>query len=144
MADRQAAWGIDIGQAGLKAVRRLKYAEAAGQVMAVAFDYVPHAKILSQPDAKPDELIAQALQTFLSRNQVKGDAIVVSVPGQTALARFISLPPVDQNQNPRDCEVRSQATNPLRAGRRDLGHTGAWQRRIGGRPDSRPEVGLFA
>ncbi len=66
--------------------------------MAVAFDYVPHAKILSQPDAKPDELIAQALQTFLSRNQVKGDAIVVSVPGQTALARFISLPPVDQTK----------------------------------------------
>ncbi len=30
MADRQAAWGIDIGQAGLKAVR-LKYAEAAGR-----------------------------------------------------------------------------------------------------------------
>jgi type IV pilus assembly protein PilM len=97
MADRQASWGIDIGQAGLKAVR-LKYAEAAGQVMAVAFDYVPHAKILSQPDAKPDELIAQALQTFLSRNQVKGDSITVSVPGQTALARFISLPPVDQTK----------------------------------------------
>ena len=94
MADVQAAWGIDIGQAGLKAIR-LKYAEAAGQVMAVAFDYVPHPKILSQPDANPEELITQALQTFLSRNQVKGDAIAISVPGQSALSRFIPLPPVD-------------------------------------------------
>ena len=97
MAESQSAWGIDIGQAGLKAVR-LKYAEAAGQVMAVAFDYVPHAKILSQPDANPEELIAEALRTFLSRNQVKGDVVAISVPGQTALSRFISLPPVDQGK----------------------------------------------
>ena len=39
MADTQAVWGIDIGQAGLKAIR-LRYAEAAGQVIAVAFDYI--------------------------------------------------------------------------------------------------------
>ena len=50
MAETRAVWGIDIGQAGLKAVR-LRYAEAAGQVLAVAFDYVPHPKLLSQPDA---------------------------------------------------------------------------------------------
>jgi len=97
MAESRAAWGIDIGQAGLKAIR-LKYAEAAGQVMAVAYDYVPHAKILSQPDANPEELIDHALQTFLSRNQVKGDIVAVSVPGQTALSRFIALPPVDESK----------------------------------------------
>ena len=54
MAEGRGAWGIDIGQAGLKAIR-LRYADAAEQAIAVAFDYVPHPKILSHPDAVPDE-----------------------------------------------------------------------------------------
>lgn len=97
MAETRGVWGIDIGQAGLKAIR-LRYAEAAQQALAVAFDYVPHPKILSQPDAVPDELIAQALQTFLSRNDLKGDVVCISVPGQSALARFIQLPPVEEGK----------------------------------------------
>ncbi|MFK7779118.1 MAG: type IV pilus assembly protein PilM [Gimesia sp.] len=97
MAENQAVWGIEIGQAGLKAIR-LRYAEAADQVIAVAFDYIPHPKILSQPDAVPDELISQALETFLSRNEISGDLISISVPGQTSLARFIQLPPVQSNR----------------------------------------------
>ena len=94
MAENQGFWGIDIGQAGLKAIR-LRHAEAAGQAIAVAFDYVPHPKLLSQPDAVPGELIRQALERFLSRNDVHGDLVAISVPGQTALARFIQLPPVE-------------------------------------------------
>jgi type IV pilus assembly protein PilM len=94
MADAQAAWGIEIGQAGLKAIK-LRYAEAANQVVAVAFDYVPHPKLLSQPDAVPDELIKQALDTFLSRNPIGSDLVAISLPGQTALAKFIQLPPVE-------------------------------------------------
>lgn len=97
MADAQAAWGIEIGQAGLKALK-LRYAEAAQQVVAVAFDYVPHPKLLSQPDAVPDELIKQALETFLSRNQVAGDLVSISLPGQTALAKFIQLPPIESSR----------------------------------------------
>ena len=97
MADAQAAWGIEIGQAGLKAIK-LRYAEAAHQVVAVAFDYVPHPKLLSQPDAVPDELIKQALETFLSRNQVAGDLVSISLPGQTALAKFIQLPPIEASR----------------------------------------------
>jgi len=97
MAENQSVWGIDIGQAGLKAMR-LRYAEAANQVIAVAFDYIPHAKILSQPDAVPDELIQTAISTFLSRNETKGDLIAISVPGQSALTRFIQLPPVESSR----------------------------------------------
>ena len=97
MADAQAAWGIEIGQAGLKAIK-LRYAEAAQQVVAVAFDYVPHPKLLSQPDAVPDELIKQALETFLSRNPVAGDLVSISLPGQTALAKFIQLPPIEASR----------------------------------------------
>ncbi len=97
MAESRGVWGIDIGLAGLKAIR-LVYAEGAKQVLATAFDFVPHPKILSQPDANPEELIAQALDTFLSRNNLQGDAVAIGVPGQTALARFIQLPPVESSK----------------------------------------------
>jgi type IV pilus assembly protein PilM len=112
MAENQAVWGIEIGQAGLKAIR-LRYAEAADQVIAVAFDYVPHPKILSQPDAVPDELISQALDTFLSRNEIKGDVIAISVPGQTSLARFIQLPPVQSNRVPEIVKYEAKQQIPF-------------------------------
>lgn len=112
MAENQAVWGIEIGQAGLKAIR-LRYAEAADQVIAVAFDYIPHPKILSQPDAVPDELISQALETFLSRNEIKGDLIAISVPGQTSLARFIQLPPVQSNRVPEIVKYEAKQQIPF-------------------------------
>jgi type IV pilus assembly protein PilM len=97
MAEMPAVWGIEIGQAGLKAIR-LRRVEGVDQVVAAAFDYVPHPKLLSQPDAVPDELIRQALDTFLSRNQIGNDLVAISLPGQTALAKFIQLPPVEQGR----------------------------------------------
>ena len=97
IAENRAVWGIDIGQAGLKAIR-LKYAEQAGQVLAVAFDYIPHPKILSQPDAITKDLIRKSLETFLSRNDVRGDLVSISLPGHSALARFIQLPPVESSK----------------------------------------------
>ncbi|QDT42725.1 Competence protein A [Gimesia alba] len=112
MAENQAVWGIEIGQAGLKAIR-LRYAEAADQVIAVAFDYIPHPKILSQPDADPDELISQALDTFLSRNETKGDLIAISVPGQTSLARFIQLPPVQSSRVPEIVKYEAKQQIPF-------------------------------
>lgn len=112
MAENQGVWGVEIGQAGLKAVR-LRYAEAAEQVLAVAFDYIPHPKILSQPDAVPHELINQALNTFLERNDVKGDKLVISVPGHTALARFIQLPPVPAPKVPEIVKFEARQQIPF-------------------------------
>jgi len=94
MAPSRAAWGIDIGQSALKAIK-LRYAESTGQVVAAAFDYVQYPKILSQPDAVPEEIIRDAMQTFLSRNNLQGDMIGFSVPGHSSLVRFIQLPPVE-------------------------------------------------
>lgn len=92
MAETRSAWGIDIGQAGLKAI---KLRPEDGGVRAVAFDYIPHPKILSQPDAVPEELIRQSVEKFMSRNKVTNDLLGISVPGQTSLAKFIKLPPVE-------------------------------------------------
>lgn len=89
-----SAWGIDIGQSALKAVK-LQYVESTGQVMASAFDYIQYPKILTQPDAVPEEIISDAMKTFLSRNDLQGEQVAMSVPGQTSLTRFIALPPVE-------------------------------------------------
>src|SRR5437762_13491663 len=95
MPVQQGVWGIDIGQAALKALR---LETIDGAVTATAFDYIEHPKILSQPDADPDELTREALQQFLSRNSIKGDTVVISVPGQSGLARFVKLPPVEEKK----------------------------------------------
>src|SRR5262249_48143391 len=85
----------DLGQCALKALR-LEVQD--GQVTATAFDYVEHPKILSQPDADPDQLTREALEKFLSRNTLKGDVVAISVPGQSGLARFVKLPPVEEKK----------------------------------------------
>ncbi len=88
-------WGIDLGQCALKAIR---LETVNGEVTATAFDYIEHPKILSQPDADPDELTREALQQFLSRNTIRGDMVVISVAGQSGLARFVKLPPVEEKK----------------------------------------------
>lgn len=143
MVEQRAVWGIDIGQAGLKALK-LRYAEAANQAVAVAFDYVPHPKILSQPDAIREELIPQALETFLSRNEFDGDLLSISVPGKSSLARFVQLPPVEANKVAEivKFEARQQIPFPL--------EEVIWDYQPLGNPDEASgfmidaEVGLFA
>jgi type IV pilus assembly protein PilM len=95
MAKELGVWGIDLGQCALKAIR---LQEIDGQMTATAFDYVEHPKILSQPDADPDALTREALEKFLSRNSLRGDMVVISVPGQSGLARFVKLPPVEEKK----------------------------------------------
>ena len=97
MAKSNAVWGIDIGQCALKALRCTKEGD---QIVADAFDYIEYPKILSQPEAEPDKLIHEALQEFLSRNEVKDAKIAMSVPGQSGLAKFFKPPPVDAKKIP--------------------------------------------
>ena len=96
---KSSVWGIDIGQCALKAIR-LTYDSKADRAVAQAFDYIEHAKILSQPDADPDELIRAALDKFVSRNDVSGCEVYISVPGQAGLSRFVKLPPVEPKKVP--------------------------------------------
>ena len=72
MAKQQAVWGIDIGQCAVKALRCVPDSSGSG-VVADAFDYIEYPKVLSQPDAEPETLIKEALEQFLSRNEVRGE-----------------------------------------------------------------------
>ncbi len=96
-ASGPGVWGIDLGQAGLKALRLQKEGDG---LVATAFDYVEHSKLLSQPDADREALVREALEKFLSRNSLKGDQVCISVPGQSGLFRLVKLPPVAENKIP--------------------------------------------
>ncbi len=100
MAKSNAVWGIDIGQCALKALRCRPHEKDDGRIVVEAFDYIEYPKILSQPEANRDELVREALGQFVSRNDVTGDEVAISVSGQSGLARFIKLPPVERKKIP--------------------------------------------
>ncbi|MDR0704245.1 MAG: pilus assembly protein PilM [Planctomycetaceae bacterium] len=99
MAKKKTVWGIDIGNSSLKALR-CQAADEPGKIEAVAFDFIEHSKILSQPGSEPAEILAETIKTFLSRNQTKGDRVAISVSGQNTISRFLKLPPVDPKKIP--------------------------------------------
>jgi type IV pilus assembly protein PilM len=115
MAKTGCVWGIDIGQCAIKALKCQRHDDDPNRLTAEAFDYIEYPKILSQPEADPAELVREALETFLSRNEIRGDKIAISVSGQSGLARFIKLPPVESKKIPDivKYEARQQIPFPL-------------------------------
>ena len=99
MAASNAVWGIDIGQCALKALK-CRLDDDGETIVADAFDYIEYPKILTEPDANPDELVKDALNQFLSNNSVRDSRVAISVSGQSGLTRFIKLPPVEEKKIP--------------------------------------------
>ncbi|MGF1632791.1 MAG: type IV pilus assembly protein PilM [Phycisphaerae bacterium] len=97
MAIPRFAWGIDIGNHALKAVRLSKVGE---RLVVDDFDYVEHEVVLSEAGDNKEDLIRQALTTFAARKKTRGGAVAVGVSGQASFARFVKLPPVDQKKIP--------------------------------------------
>lgn len=132
-----------MGQCALKALRCRPH-EKPQRVLADAFDYIEYPKALSSPDANPLELIQDALEQFLSRNNLRGDRVAISVPGQTGLARFVKLPPVESKKIPDlvKFEARQQIPFPLADVVWD------YQQMVGGAEEEgfslETEVGIFA
>jgi type IV pilus assembly protein PilM len=100
MAKSGAVWGIDIGQCALKALRCRPHEKDERRLVVEAFDYIEYPKILTQPEADREALVRDALAEFASRNDVTGDRVAIAVPGQSGLARFIKLPPVESKKIP--------------------------------------------
>ena len=134
-----AMWGIDIGQCALKAVK----ARLAGAMVEVlAFDHIEYKQPLSTAGTDSSATIREALQTFLSRNDVTNCAFSVSIAaGRAALIRFIKLPPVDRRKVP-DI-VRYEATQQIPFPLEDV----IWDHQVIERtyaPGEELEVGIFA
>ncbi len=92
MAGSGGVWGIEIGQSALKALHCVKQGD---EIVADAFDLIEYPKILGQADADPDQLIADALDQLMQRNDAIRDRVCISVPGQSGLAKFFKPPPVE-------------------------------------------------
>ena len=143
MARSRNVWGIDIGKCGLKALRCSRSSEGEN-LIAEAFDYIEYPMLLTQPEADPGELVRDAVEEFLSRNDISGDTIAVSVPGQAGLSKFIKLPPVEASKIPDivTYEARQQIPFPLEQ------VIWSWQRLEGGIEESGfvidAEIALFA
>lgn len=97
MASPRTAWGIDIGNRALKAIKLVRDGET---IRVDDFDFVEHETVLSQAGDNRDDLIKHAIATFVGRKSTKGSAVAVGVSGQTSFARFIKLPPVEAKQIP--------------------------------------------
>lgn len=114
MAKVQAVWAIDIGQVALKALKVVP-GETPDQLLVEDVARIEYPKILSQPDAEPEELVRMALIEFIEKHQPKGCQIAVSVPGQKGLIKFIKLPPVEKKRIPDivQFEAKQQIPFPL-------------------------------
>ncbi|MGB2823816.1 MAG: type IV pilus assembly protein PilM, partial [Phycisphaerae bacterium] len=136
MARPTTVWGIEIGQCALKA---LKLREVEGILQVEAFDVIEHPMILSQPDADRQQIIREALQRFLSKAEVSGCHVVVSVPGQSSFSRFVKLPPVESRRVPDIVRFEAEQQIPFPI------NEVIWRWQTFRDPDSpEVEVGLFA
>lgn len=144
MAKSNAVWGIDIGQSALKALLCRPHEKETDRIVVESFDYIEYPKILSQPEADPEELVREALTQFLSRNEVLGDRVAISVAGQSGLARFIKLPPVEAKKIPDIVKYEARQQIPFSLD--DV--VWDYQQLTGGSEEDgfalEPEVGLFA
>ncbi len=143
MASGSYVWGIDIGKCALKALR-CRVSTEPRKLEAVACEYIEYPMILTQPEADPVELVQSALEQLISRHELKGDKVAVSVPGNLGLSKFIKLPPIEARKIPDivKYEARQQIPFPLEQ------VVWRWQRLAGGMEESGfvldAEVALFA
>jgi len=136
MATPRFAWGIDIGNRALKAVKLVR----AGEGLRVDdFELIEHETVLSNAGDNREALIQSALANFMARHPIKGGAVAVGVSGQSSFARFIKLPPVEPKKIPEI--VRFEAIQQIPFPLDDV----EWSYQLFQTPDSPDvEVGIFA
>ncbi len=97
MATARFAWGIDVGNRALKAVKLVRGPEG---VRIDDIEVIEHEHVLSNAGDNRETLIQAALSNFVQRHATKGAAVAVGVSGQSSFARFIKLPPVEPKKIP--------------------------------------------
>lgn len=110
---RTVAWGIDIGESAVKAV---KLRRTGDSVVIQDYRTVP---CESRPDAAQGSdkefRIRNALATLQREVKLAGATIAVSMPGRDVFPRFITLPPVEKKRIPElvRYEARTQMPFPI-------------------------------
>ncbi len=91
-----AAWGIDLSETGIKAIKLEREGKSAPPRIA-ACEFIPHQRPLLTPgiDLERSEYMAESLQIFVSRaGDLKAARIVAALPGHRVLGRFFEVPPL--------------------------------------------------
>ena len=97
MANPRFAWGIDIGNRALKAIKLVRDGDS---LRVDDFDVIEHETVLSNSGDNRETFINNALTQFVQRHPMKGGAVSIGVSGQSSFARFIKLPPVEPKKIP--------------------------------------------
>jgi type IV pilus assembly protein PilM len=136
MASARFAWGIDIGNRALKAVKLVREGD---QLRVDDFELIEHENVLSNAGDNKEALIQTALANFVQRHPMKGGVVAVGVSGQSSFARFIKLPPVEPKKIPEI--VRFEAIQQIPFPLDDV----EWSYQLFQNPESPDvEVGIFA
>ncbi|HEV8292714.1 MAG TPA: type IV pilus assembly protein PilM, partial [Tepidisphaeraceae bacterium] len=136
MPSARSAWGIDIGNRALKAIKLVRDGD---RFRVDDFEIIEHEQILSQAGDNKESLLQTALAHFMERHDTKGSVVGVSVSGQQSFARFIKLPPVEPKKIPEI--VRFEAIQQIPFPLDDV----EWSYQLFQEPDSPDvEVGIFA
>lgn len=98
MANPRFAWGIDVGNRALKAIKLVRDGNGAMRVDDV--DVIEHEHILSDAGDNKETLITTSLHAFAAKHPEKGGAVAIGVSGQSSFARFVKLPPVEEKKIP--------------------------------------------
>ena len=127
----------------LKALRR-RPTTTPKKIVADAFDYIEYPQDAQPARRGTGRADRQRAEQFLVANTVKGDRVAVSVSGQTGLARFIKLPPVEAKKIPDIVRYEARQQIPF-----DLNDVIWDYQRIGGGAEEEgialeTEIGLFA
>jgi len=91
----KAAWGIELGEFALKALRLQLVGD---QVTVTEFAVIQHQKVLSDPSVTDRAgMIRVTLGAFVQEHaeQLANEPIVMSLPGNVGFARFATMPAVD-------------------------------------------------
>ncbi len=97
MASARFAWGIDVGNRALKAIKLVR---DGNDLRIDDFEVIEHETVLSQSGDNRESLIQTAIANFVQRHPIKGGAVAIGVSGQSSFARFIKLPPVEDKKIP--------------------------------------------
>ncbi len=97
MPKKNEAWGIEVGQYAIKAVRLSRHGQ---EVHLDDYEIIRFKEILSTPDIDVNEQIQLHLDQLIQKHDLSHANTVVSVPGHLAFARFAKLPPVEPKKIP--------------------------------------------
>ena len=136
MASARSAWGIDLGNRALKAVKLVREGD---RFRVDEYEIIEHEQILSISGDNRESLLQTALAQFAERHNFKGSVVGVGVSGQQSFARFIKLPPVEDKKIPEI--VRFEAIQQIPFPLDDV----EWSYQLFRQADSPDvEVGIFA